>query len=73
MVIKADQARTWLNGLLYKEKNGLAYKKKKWRFNGLVYKKKKTKWLTKSRDIFQITISPFIFNVETSGLKRWTP
>ena len=26
---------------------------------------------TRSRDIFQMAISSFIFNIETSGLKRW--
>ena len=32
---------------------------------------RKTKWLTRSRDIFQMVISSFIFNIETSSLKRW--
>ena len=40
-------------------------------WNGLVYRKK-PKWLTRSRDIFQMAISSFIFNIETSSLKRWT-
>ena len=38
-----DQVTTWLNGLVYKEKNGLAYKKKQ---NGglmVLYIRKKTK------------------------------
>ena len=49
-----------------------SYKKKTlWQFNGLVYKK--IKWLTRSRDIFRMAIFSFIFNVETSSLKRWKP
>ena len=70
MVIMTE-VTTWLNGFVYKEKNGLAYKKKQ---NGglmVLYIRKKPKWLTRSRDIFQMAISSFIFNIETSGLKRW--
>ena len=40
------------------------------RLDQMVLYKKKSKWLTKSRDIFQKAISSLIFNVETSSLKR---
>ena len=68
--------------LVYKAKNGIAYKKKMVLYINknsirLLYRMvlylRKPKWLIRSRDIFQIAISSFIFNVETCSLKRWKP
>ena len=67
-----DQVTTWLNGLVYKEKIGLAYKIKQNDGLMVLYIRKKTKMADQVTWHFSNGYI-FLFNVETSGLKRWTP